>query len=187
LKYKSTGVTTSGTISFTASLLACLALAGVSRIPPNVGRLYGQARVDAEKVATKMNARSNFVILANALLLPIAIYGSMKLNEMFGSKAFSYPAEEFCHSPLFSLTKQDAVLVMGTPGDEGQKLTKRLRKEGFSAVYIDFDRRDVVEQLLQSTFFIQLMVLKIALRRKMTNCYFLENKKLLELSSSFIY
>jgi hypothetical protein len=71
-------------------------------------------------------------------------------------------------------------------GREGWQLSQRLSLEGFSSVHVDFKSAGI-GLLLQSTFFMQLLVLKLAQRRGLTSCYFLKNKKLLRMSSDFIY
>jgi fructoselysine-6-P-deglycase FrlB-like protein len=180
LKYRSIGVTTAGTVSFTSSMLACISLATKVRLP-DLGRIYKQAQSQADKIARKINKNSYFM-LGDGVLYPVAIYGALKFNEVFGAKAVAYPAEEFCHSPLFSIKKGDQVIALGNT----EQLSKRLNREGFSAVHVDF-KGDGIELLLQSTFFVQLLVLKLAQGRGLTTCYFLKNKKLLRTSSDFIY
>lgn len=181
LKYRSAGVTTAGTISFTSSMLACMSLAAKIRLR-DLGKIYRQAESQAEKTAGKINKDSCF-ILGNGMLYPVAIYGALKFNEVFGARAVAYPAEEFCHSPLFSIKKGDQVIAMGKGGEQ---LSQRLDREGFSSVHVDFKGAGI-GLLLQSTFFMQLLVLKLAQRRGLTSCYFLKNKKLLRTSSDFIY
>jgi fructoselysine-6-P-deglycase FrlB-like protein len=180
LKYKSAGVTTAGTISFTSSMLACISLAATIRLP-DLDRIYRQAASQVENAARKIE-KGNYFILGNRMLYPVAVYGALKFNEVFGARAVAYPAEEFCHSPLFSLKKNDQVIVMG----RGEQLSRRLVKEGFSSVHVDF-KSSGIGLLLQSTFFMQLLVLKLAQMRGMVSCYYLKNKKLLRASSDFIY
>lgn len=179
LKYKSAGVATAGTISFTTSMFACISLVTKVQLP-DLGRIYKQAQSQAEQIARKIDKGSYF-ILGNGMLYPIAIYGALKFNEVFGARAVAYPAEEFCHSPLFSLKKGDQLIALNA-----EQLSRRLNREGFSSVHADFDGEGI-ELLLQSTFFMQLLVLKLAQRRGLISCYFLKNKKLLKTSSDFIY
>jgi fructoselysine-6-P-deglycase FrlB-like protein len=182
LRYKSAGVTTAGTISFTCSMLACISLATKLQLP-DLAKVYRQAEKQAERVAGNTDRKGSYFILGNGILHPAAIYGALKFNEVFGAKAIPYQAEEFCHSPLFSAKKSDQLIVMGS---DGWRLNERLVKEGFSSAHVGFIGTGT-ELLLQSIFFIQLLVLKLAQRRKMTSCYFLKNKRLLRLSSDFIY
>jgi hypothetical protein len=73
---------------------------------------------------------------------------------------------------------------MGSKND-GKEIDKRLNQEGFSSVHINFDTG--IELLLQSIFFMQLLVLKLARKHGLDDCYFLKYKKLLKISSDFIY
>jgi fructoselysine-6-P-deglycase FrlB-like protein len=181
LKYTNAGVTTSGTISFTSSMLACISLAAKTRLP-DLAKIYRQAQSQAESTAGKISNGSCF-ILGNDILYPIAVYGALKFNEVFGARAVPYPTEEFCHSPVFSVKKGDHVIVLGS---DGEQLSQRLNSEGFSSAQVGF-KVGGIGLLLQSTFFIQLLVLELAQRRGLTSCYFLKNKKLLGISSDFIY
>ena len=114
------------------------------------------------------------------------MYGALKFNEVFGASAMVYPVEEFCHSPLFSIKETDQAIVLGDDDDNNRKLSKRLNEEGFSSVHVRF-KNTGIELLLQATFFIQLLVLKLAQKYGLTSCHFLSNKKLLRVSSDFIY
>jgi len=183
LKYRSAGVITAGTISFTHSMLACISLAAKVRLPANLGKIYRQVENQAKQAAGKIGSKSSFVILGNGLLYSAATYGALKFNEVFGARAVPYPAQEFCHSSLFSAKKSDQIIVMGS---DGKQLAERLGGEGFSSMHVDFKSAGI-GLLLQSTFFVQLLVLKLAQRRELTNCYFLKNRKLLKMSSDFIY
>jgi fructoselysine-6-P-deglycase FrlB-like protein len=182
LKYRNAGVTTAGTISFTCSMLACISLATKLELP-DLAKVYMQAEKQAERIAGNTDRKGSYFILGNGALHPAAIYGALKFNEVFGAKAMPYQAEEFCHSPLFSAKKSDQLIVMGS---DGRRLNERLNQEGFSSVHVSF-KGTGTELLLQSTFFLQLLALKLAQRHKMTSCYFLKNKRLLSLSSDFIY
>jgi glucosamine--fructose-6-phosphate aminotransferase (isomerizing) len=184
LRYKSTGVKTAGTISFTASMLTCLAIAAKIRVPASLGSMYKKADAQAEK-ASKTDKKS-FIILGDGILFPAAMYGALKFNEVFGAKAMPYPLEEFCHSPLFSAKKSDQIIILGANGD-GKDLDSRLRKERLPSMHVDCTASTEIESLLQAAFFVQLLAVKLARRRKLTDCYFLKNKKLLKTSSDFIY
>lgn len=183
LKYRSADVITAGTISFTSSMLACISIAAKVKLPADLGKIYRQAENQAEHAAGKIGNKSSFVVLGDGVLYPAAIYGALKFNEVFGARAVPYPAEEFCHSPLFSVKKSDQIIVMGSGG---KQLNERLGREGFSSVHVDFKSAGI-GLLLQSTFFMQLLVLKLAQRRGLASCYFLKNRKLLRMSSDFIY
>jgi fructoselysine-6-P-deglycase FrlB-like protein len=192
LKYKSTGITTAGTISFTLSMIKCISLSTELQLPSNIRKMYIRADKQARQAISKIDDKSNssntsYFILGNSQLHAIALYGTLKFNEIFGAKAMAYPAEEFCHSPLFSIKNIDQAIVLGGDADNNsRKLSKRLNEEGFSSVHVGF-KSTGIELLLESTFFMQLFVLKLAQKYGLTSCYFLRNKKLLRVSSDFIY
>ncbi len=186
LKYEGSGMTTAGTISFMATMVTCLSVATRLRIPKNINRLFSLATLQAEKAAAVLHGAGSNVLLGNGPLFSIATYGAFKFNEVLGEKALYYPVEEFCHSPIFSIKDNDSILVLGGKKDNSQELDARLRKEGFNSCYIDFGQ-GVIDAIIQSTFFVQLLVLSIAKSRGLTDCYFLRNKQLLSVSSDFIY
>src|SRR5215217_5206981 len=199
LKYKNTGITTAGTISFTASMIKCISLSTELQLPSNLRKMYNRAENQATQAISKIDDKSNssssssstsYFILGNGQLHAIAMYGALKFNEVFGAKAMAYPTEEFCHSPLFSIKETDQAIVLGgeddDDDDDSSKLSKRLNEEGFASVHVGF-KPTGIELLLQATFFIQLFVLKLAQKYSLTSCYFLRNEKLLRVSSDFIY
>src|SRR5215216_6100037 len=209
LKYRNTGIATAGTISFTASMIKCISLITQLHLPSNLGEIYNRAEKHAKQVISKIDDKSNsssmrsscYFILGNGQLHAIAMYGSLKFNEVFGVRAMAYPTEEFCHSPLFSIQDIDQAIVLGDDDDDNnnnsnnnnnnnnnssRKLSKRLNEEGFSSVHVGFKNKGI-ELLLSATFFIQLLLLKLAQKYGLTSCHFLSNKKLLRVSSDLIY
>jgi fructoselysine-6-P-deglycase FrlB-like protein len=197
LKYRHTGIATAGSISFTASMIKCISLITQLHLPSNIGEIYNCAEKQAKQAISKIDDKSNssssnscYFILGNGQLHAIAMYGSLKINEVFGVRAMAYPAEEFCHSPLFSIQETDQAIVLGDDDDDdnnnSRKLSKRLNEEGFSSVYVGFQNKGI-ELLLSATFFIQLVLLKLAQKYGLTSCHFLSNEKLLRVSSDFIY
>src|ERR671912_20840 len=193
LKYRNTGVSTAGTISFTASMIKCISLTTQLQLPSDLRKIYNRAEKQAKQVISKIDnkrsrRRSSYFILGNSQLHAIAMYGALKFNEVFGARATAYSTEEFCHSPLFSIKETDHAIVLGDDDDDANssRLSKRLNEEGFSSLHVGF-KSTGIELLLQATFFIQLLVLKLARRYGLTSCHFLKNKKLLRVSSDFIY
>src|SRR5918998_2034257 len=194
LKYRNTGIITAGTISFTASMIKCISLTTQLQLPSDLRKIYNRAEKQAKQVISKIDnkrsrRRSSYFILGNGQLHAIAMYGALKFNEVFGARATAYSTEEFCHSPLFSIKETDHAIVLGDYDDDAnssRKLSTRLNEEGFSSLHVGF-KNTGIELLLQATFFIQLLVLKLAQKYRLTSCHFLKNKKLLRVSSDFIY
>jgi fructoselysine-6-P-deglycase FrlB-like protein len=184
LDFKGAG-RTSGTIGFAASVLACthLATQGSLSCPANLKEIYAKASRAASRLADKISIAGSTIMLADSFLYPAAMYGALKFNEVFGSRAQAYPLEEFFHAPLFGLKRSDQVLVLGTKDKDDVALARRIR-----GLFVDCTTTPApVESLFYAVFFIQHLVLAIARKRKLKECYFIRNKKLLRTSSDVIY
>jgi fructoselysine-6-P-deglycase FrlB-like protein len=198
LRYKSTGIQTSGTISFTSSLLCCLSLMGKINLYDHLRLIYRQTNIEVENIIDSTPEKaSSYVFLGEGMLFPVAIYGSLKINEVLGLRSFAYHFEEFFHSPIFSIKRIDKMMVLGNKEYDhtpDQKLNKKLKKLGIDSTFVDCantksnnKKMPLIETLLKSIIFLQLYVVKLAARKRVKNCFFLKNKDLLKLSSTFIY
>src|SRR5438128_6237962 len=85
LQYRTAGILTSGTISFTTSLLACALL--LRSLPRTV-------QVKTAPIDTALSARSlkqagegAFVFIGSGVNYPLPVYGAAKINEVLGVKA----------------------------------------------------------------------------------------------------
>ena len=191
LSYKSTGSLTSGTISFTSSMLSCLSLLTDVTDLGNIDCIYQQANIQAENLLKKHSINtSSFIFLGDGILFPIGMYGALKVNEIFGSKSYAYTTEEFCHSPIFSIKPGDNIIIFDKFGYDKKNaslLYSRLNHINYSTVYVDLSNLSQIEAVLKSIFLIQMLLLKIAKRDGLKECFFLRNKELLDLSSDLIY
>ena len=191
LSYKSTGSLTSGTISFTSSMLSCLSLLTDVTDLGNIDCIYQQANIQAENLLKKHSINtSSFIFLGDGILFPIGMYGALKVNEIFGSKSYAYTIEEFCHSPIFSIKPGDNIIIFDKFGYDKKNaslLYSRLNHINYSTVYVDLSNLSQIEAVLKSIFLIQMLLLKIAKRDGLKECFFLRNKELLDLSSDLIY
>jgi fructoselysine-6-P-deglycase FrlB-like protein len=190
LGFHSAGVKTAGTIGFTACLLVCAALAmqegEVGPKVPNVARLYGAAKKQALlKTRHAMEQGAAITVLGDSLLYPAAAYGALKFNEVLGARAAAYPLEDFFHAPLFGLQKGDSVITIGP--DAGP--AKTLKDNGFASFHIRCSpsKDGALESLLYAVFAMQHIALGMAKKLGLQECYFVRNKKLLKVSSDFIY
>jgi glutamine---fructose-6-phosphate transaminase (isomerizing) len=203
LDYRSTGIPTSGTISFTSSVLCCLSLAGRMDSLDRLKSIYSQTRKEVEDTFTSEKDAS-CIFLAEGILFPVAIYAALKMNEVFGQRSFAYHFEEFCHSPMFSIKRDDKIVILGNGDKEydfnspEKEFNETLRKMGYNCIYLGcannnnnnnnkIEQMTLTETLIKSIMMVQLCVVKLAQRRRLKNCYFLDNKDLLSLSSAFIY
>ena len=191
LSYKSTDVLTSGTIGFTSCMLTCLSLISDIKEINYIDKAYFQAKIEADDMLEKHSMdTSSFIFLGDGLLFPVGIYGALKMNEIFGSRSYAYMIDEFCHSPIFSIRREDNIIIFDK-GDydkkKAQVLCKRLDKISYSSLYIDLKKLTGIEAVLKSIFLIQFLMLKIAKRNGLKECFFICNKELLKLSSDLIY
>jgi glutamine---fructose-6-phosphate transaminase (isomerizing) len=182
LKFVSAGKT-SGTISFTASLLACARIAANAECPTDLKSIYGDAARKAARLAESIKV-NNIVVLGNATLYPAAMYGSLKFSEVLGSRTSAYPLEDFCHAPLFG-HRGDQVIILGREDDIS--ISRQLNSAGIEATYIDCRKNELLGSVFYATFFMQHLALDIAKKKNMKECYFLQDKKLLCASSDIIY
>jgi fructoselysine-6-P-deglycase FrlB-like protein len=204
LHYRSTGIPTSGTISFTSNVLCCLSLVGKMDSLDRLKGIYSQTRNEVEDTFTS-DKDAPCIFLAEGILFPVATYAALKMNEVFGQRSFAYHLEEFCHSPMFSIKRDDKIVILGNGNKEydsdspEKEFNKKLRKMGYNCIYLDcannnnnnnynkIEQMSLTETLIKSIMIVQLYVVKLAETRRLKNCYFLDNKDLLSLSSAFIY
>src|ERR687886_2069039 len=112
LRYRSTGAPTAGTIGFTFSTLTCLSLVRKVDGLDNPYRIYKQTNNEVETlIGSPLEKLPYYIFLGNDMLFPVAIYGTLKMNEVFGSKSLAYPIEELCHSPIFSIKSNDKIII----------------------------------------------------------------------------
>jgi glucosamine--fructose-6-phosphate aminotransferase (isomerizing) len=192
LNYESTGISTSGTISFMCSMLCCLSLARKIEAINQMARIYRQSSKEVRNLIHKYQRKvSSYIFLADGILFPIALYGTLKVNEVFGLRSFAYTTEQFYHSPLFSLKESDMIMILANKKynlRRSEELNIRLTKLGLpSACIIYFDGVSITELLLKSMLLTQLFIVKKAQEKGMVDCFFLRDRGLLKLSSDFIY
>ena len=188
LKYRTTGITTSGSIGFGASLLVCLSLVKkVNRLPDLTCLFEGADRMsDSLVIAQKF---SSYIILGSGLLFPIALYGALKANEILGIRSYAYTIDEFFHAPIFGVTKTDRIIILGNTSNSPRSdlLDGDANGLNFSSLDFGYSSQNYLSMLLQSLFVIQLFMIKNALQHGFRQCSFLTNKKILKLSSHYIY
>ena len=191
VKYKNVGIPTSGTISFTAHLISSLALVKPLRGLGNLNKIFQQSIYEAETQSPSGPEKpTSYIFLGNGIFFPLAMYGALKVNEVLGIKSFAYSLHEFCHAPIFSIKKDDKIIIVGSNEYDNKNslsLNHRLKEMGFSSVYADCTGPSLEEKVLKSIFFLQLYVYKESQKQKIEDCYFLKNETLLALSSDLIY
>ena len=186
---------TCGTASFFLTMLTCLSL--ITEIK------YGRKDLKfAFETSNNMvddllkeipNATSSILFLADGLLHLVSCYASLKLNEVLGIRSYPYSLEEFCHAPLFSIKKDDKIIILdGYENNFSQSkiiknFAKKLKGLNYSLSSLDFPGPTYLDCLFQAIFSVQLLSLKLGQRNGLVDCYFVQNNDLLGISSSCIY
>jgi fructoselysine-6-P-deglycase FrlB-like protein len=195
INYKMKRALTSGTASFFLSMLTCLSL--ITEIKYDRKDLRFSFEISNKIVDDLLkeipNATSSIMFLAEGLLYLVACYASLKLNEVLGIRSYPYSLEEFCHAPLFSIKKEDKIIILGgyennfSQSKKIKNFIKKLKDLDYSLSSLDFPGPTYLDCLFQAIFSVQLLSLKMGQRNGLVDCYFVQNNDLLGISSSCIY
>ena len=186
LKYRSSGILTAGTISFTSSLLALASQIQTLPILEGLDRI----RVRSAEWSTDMKRRADgrIVFVGSGIGYALAAYGAFKIHEVLGSPAEYVHTEQLGHSELFSLGPRDLIVAVATPGDRKTVETCRALEEmGLRTRLFTGYNREPVLFGLEAAFALQHFALKLAEAEGREECTFLLDKNRLELSSRLIY
>jgi len=186
LKYRTTGILTSGTISFTTSLLACALLLGNL---PNIVRVKA-ATMGTPQLATNLKqiGKGAFVFTGSGVNYALALYGAAKINEILGANAEALYPEQLGHAKLFTIDKKrDFVVCISSGRDKARETYQLLIKDGFQGSIIAFPDSHVVNRSLKIAIYLQRLVLSLARIKGIEECMFLSDKSRLSLSNRMIY
>jgi fructoselysine-6-P-deglycase FrlB-like protein len=195
IKYSTRRALTSGTASFFLSMLTCLSL--MNKIKYNRKDLEFAFEIANNRTDDLLieipNTTSSILFLADGVLYPVACYASLKLNEVLGIRSYPYSLEEYCHAPLFSIKKDDKIIILdGYENNFSQSkiiknFVKKLKGLNYSLSSLDFPGPTYLDCLFQAIFSVQLLSLKTAQKNGLVDCFFVENQDLLGVSSGCIY
>src|SRR2546428_5440059 len=186
LQYRTTGILTSGTISFTTSLLACALL--LRSLPRSVQ--VKTTSIDTARLPTKLKqaGKGAFVFIGSGVNSALSLYGAAKINEVLGAKAEAAYPEQLGHAKLFTMDKKrDFIVCISSGRDKALETHQLLRKDGFRSSILAFPESYVVNRSLKIAVYLQRFALDIAKKRRLTECAFLADKKKLALSNRLIY
>ncbi len=181
LKFENTGIQTAGSISFLASALACISLVTKFHMP-NFHKLFQMALK-----ASKKPVSGRVYVLGNLYSLPVAMFCAAKLQEVLGSDVRYERIEQFSHMGLFSSRKGDTVIIFEKANKHNQKLVDQIKKCGLVPILVDPQTNDPVGQVIFFIFVSELLSLHLAKIKNRKECFFVEEKKLQNASSSMIY
>jgi len=186
LQYRATGTLTSGTISFTTSLLACAFL--LRNLPRTVQ--VKTAPIDTAGLTTnlKQAGKGAFVFIGSGVNYALSLYGAAKINEVLGAKAEAAYPEQLGHARLFAIDKKRDVIVCISSGqDKVVEIHEFLLKDGFQSSILKMPAGDAVNRSLKIAVYLQRLALDIAKENRMIECSFLADEKRLDLSNRLIY
>jgi fructoselysine-6-P-deglycase FrlB-like protein len=186
LQYRNRRTLTSGTVSFSASLLA---VASLIRQLPKLDSLHTMERRATEwNKPLWVHPRGSFLFVGSGIGYSLAMYAAFKIHEMLGLPAQYQHTEQLGHSQLFSLEKTDNLLFLAPSSDKKTSETFRvLSKNGFHAYLLKSESRDPILATLQVMFCIQHLALNLGRKKGLQECAFVTDKKRLALSSRLIY
>jgi fructoselysine-6-P-deglycase FrlB-like protein len=186
LSYRSSGVLTAGTVSFTTSLLALAST--VTRLPElrSLEELNVRARNWAEHLRSLPHA--GFMFVGSGIGYALSAYGAFKIHEVLGQPADHQQTEQLGHSKLFSLRRTDNIVCVGTHNDQKtRQLSSRLSADGFRSHLLNLNAENRIIAALQAAFTLQHLAVSLARRRGLRECHFLSDENRLRLSSRLIY
>ena len=175
---------TTGMLSFSLSLLAVVRMSS-SLGSCDFGRAWRWARKQSS--AVRYGTGTTY-FLGNSAAFALSLYAAAKGYELLGAKCHAELLEEFSHKEVFSLRKQDSVVVFACfdPAGMGEKLCRLLGSEGYDARSIAGDG-SATERLFGSVFATQLAVLREASARRLPEPKFISSRVSLAVSDSMIY
>ncbi len=186
LEYRTTGILTSGTISFTTSLLACALL--LRSLPRTIQ--VKSAPIDTRWLSTssKQAGKGAFVFTGSGINYALSFYGTAKISEVLGAKAEAVYPEQLGHAKLFTIDKKrDFILCIPSGRDKAMETHQLLIKDGFQSSVIAFPDSQVVNRSLKIAIYLQRLALSLARRKGIKECAFLSDKSRLNLSNRMIY
>jgi fructoselysine-6-P-deglycase FrlB-like protein len=187
LRYGSSGILTSGTASFSATLLAAAAL--IRRLPKLDSLPIMERRAAAWARRLPVHPRGEFLFVGSGTGYSLAMYAAFKIHEVLGLQAQYQQTEQLGHSQLFSLQeKSDNLLFLAPSSDKKtSEVYGALSKSGFNANLLKSGRRDPILGTLQVMFCLQHLALYLGRKMGLQECAFVTDKKRLTLSSRLIY
>ncbi len=187
LRYRSPGILTSGTASFSASLLA---VASLIRQLPKLDSLGIMEKRAAEWARPLwVLPRGGFLFVGSGTGYSLAMYAAFKIHEVLGLPAQYQHTEQLGHSQLFSLHKKSDNLLFVSPNSDKKtsEVFRVLSKNGFHGVLLRSGTGDPILATLQVMFCIQHLALNLGRKMGLPECAFLKDKKRLGIGSRLIY
>jgi fructoselysine-6-P-deglycase FrlB-like protein len=187
LRYRSSGILTSGTASFSTSLLAVASL--IHRLPKLDSLPIVERRAAEWAQGLRVHPRGEFLFVGSGVGYSLAMYAAFKIHEVLGLPAQYHHTEQLGHSQLFSLQEKRDNLFFLIPSldEKTTEIFRVLSKNGFNSYPLKSEARDPILTCLQVMFCIQHLALNLGRKMGLQECAFVTDRKRLALSSRLIY
>ncbi len=187
LRYRSPGILTSGTASFSATLLAVASL--IHRLPKLDSLPVVERRAAEWARGLRVHPNGAFLFVGSGTGYALATYAAFKIHEVLGLSAQYQHTEQLGHSQLFSLQEKSDNLLFLSPSSEEKtsEVFRVLSKSGFKAYLLKSGTANPILAALQAMFCVQHLALNLGRRMGLQECAFVTDRKRLALSSRLIY
>lgn len=182
LDYTDSEVLTAGSIGFLASALTCISLVCDFKIK-NAKKIFNLAKTVSQKIILK----NQVYILGSQYTYPIAMYLSAKLGEILGMDSHYEKTEQFSHTGLFTAKPGDTVIILEPQNIHNSRLSSNLKKLGLDVYNPSIISKNKVDPVLFYIFVSQLVVLNMARKKRIRDCYFITHQNVRAASSDMIY
>jgi len=182
MKSLTSNVFTAGSITFLESALTCISLVTSVSISKN-SQIFKKALSDARK--SKLGER--IFVLGSMHTYPIAMYCAAKFYELLGYDVHFQRIEQFSHMELFSIKRNDTVLIFEEKNSHNKQLVKNLKSAGLNVIHPTFESQNKISQFLYYVYLSQLFPLFEAKKREKKECHFILSKKFRNASNQMIY
>jgi fructoselysine-6-P-deglycase FrlB-like protein len=169
--------------AFTANVVVCLQLAGMS-ISPNFDKWHRNGMALSSRFRHVYFPKDVLHILGNGTFYPLAIYVSLKMAEFFGVTSIPNRIEEFCHSPVFGIKPSHTMWILGRTEDNTSHKLRNL-KNMFN--FFELKNPNIISELFEAIFFLQGIMLRLCEKQNFTELKYVLMKKVLAISSDIIY
>jgi fructoselysine-6-P-deglycase FrlB-like protein len=186
LKYRTSGILTSGTISLTTSLLGCASLLRI--LPRTVQVKAIRAKEALRATNVRHVGKGAFLFTGSGVDYALSLYGAAKINEVLGARAEAVYPEQLGHAKLFTIDrKRDSIVCISSGHDKAMETHELLLRDGFQSSILSVPNDHVVNRSLRIAICFQRLALSLARRKRLKEFAFLSDSSMLQLSSKMIY
>ena len=190
LHFTPDSVLTSGTTSYTSSLVAVAYLLGnlPRRGLADTSNCLEKAWAWAETTMNKYPSVRGLSFVGSGLDYSLGLYGALKFNEVLGLSATVVHPEQFAHAFLFSIQKHDLTIFLDPERDQRTcEVCNASREIGLRTLELSSNTDEPVGLSIEIAFRLQCLAYALAKRLGRRECAFIIDRRRLAASSQLIY